>query len=47
LLLLAGAAKTESCIVLLPLAHLGQVTWAADFITIRSYCAPQSSQTYS
>jgi hypothetical protein len=36
LLPFAGAAKTESCIVCSPLAHLGQVMAVLLFITIRS-----------
>jgi hypothetical protein len=41
------AANTESCIVLFALAHFGQVTFVLPFSTMRSYSAPQSSQTYS
>ena len=47
LLPLAGAANTESCTVLFPLSHFGQLTMVALLITTRSYRSPQSSQTYS
>jgi hypothetical protein len=43
----AGALKTESCKVCRPLSHLGQAIFVALDITICSYRAPQSSQTYS
>jgi hypothetical protein len=41
------AAKTESWMVCFALAHFGQAIAVFCFITRRSYCAPQSSQTYS
>jgi hypothetical protein len=36
LLPFAGAAKTESCTVFLPLSHFGQVIAVLLFITMRS-----------
>jgi hypothetical protein len=41
------AAKTESWMVFLALAHFGHVTFVPEFSTMRSYSAPQSSQMYS
>jgi len=47
LLPLPCAAKTDSWTVCFALSHFGQVIAVFCFITKRSYCAPQSSQTYS
>ena len=41
------AANTESCSVRLSLLHFGQATFWLDDITMDSYAALQSLQTYS